>query len=155
MKLIWLAFLVGTVCVGQQLGPKSNAVPFGVDVCDEGHHIEHIPASKAKNGAPLPAQDRCVRDDAPLKCAQYEHVERPVSKCPDNQPVGCVLLPEPPVCAPDLHVVTEKEWQELLARLKVLERTAMICAKQADGSFTCESVEYRESHPKIDVDVKQ
>jgi len=93
-----------------------------------------------------------------LTCPKYEHVEFdeemdtiaiPESRHPYHK------VPGSERCAPDLHVVTEKEFQELLARLKVLERTAMICAKQADGSFNCESVEYRESHPKIEVDVKQ
>lgn len=29
--------------------------------------------------------------------------------------------PPPDKCADDMHVVTEREWQELMARLKVLE----------------------------------
>jgi len=72
--------------------------------------------------------------------------------------VGTVCVGQQPkqlTCPKYEHVEFDEEFQELLARLKVLERTAMICAKQADGSFNCESVEYRESHPKIEVDVKQ
>jgi len=79
-----------------------------------------------------------VKEDsstAPLKCGKYEHVERPVSKCPDNQPVGCVMFPEPPACAPDLHVVTEREWQELMARLKAMEVCKSGSVKIVNGEY--------------------
>jgi len=112
MKLIWLALLVGTVCVGQQ--PSEFDVSSCRQVCD----------SKG-----LCVNECKTKEPAPLKCQKYEHVERPVSKCPDDQPVGCMIFPEPPRCAPDLHVVTEKEWVETQERLKAMDKyiTESIC----------------------------
>lgn len=65
---------------------------------------------------------------APLKCWKYQHVEW--RSCPPEQQI-CTLsgipacycnVQQPSYCADDLHTVTEREWQELMERLKEMER---------------------------------
>lgn len=74
-------------------------------------------------------QNKVEVKPAPLKCGKYEHVEH----WPDGQcgPEWCdkdgnvcfANCPPPPPdrCVPDLHTVTEKEWQELMKRMNDLE----------------------------------
>lgn len=62
---------------------------------------------------------------SPLKCGKYEHVEHWEGSC-GPAPKECLTClacwPVPPDrCAPDLHAVTEKEWQELMKRMNDLE----------------------------------
>lgn len=66
---------------------------------------------------------------APLKCGKYEHVDDTLRKLclalePEtrNKLPHCNPLPKDVVCVPDVHVVTEKEWQELMDRLDALRR---------------------------------
>ncbi len=59
---------------------------------------------------------------APLKCGKYEHVDPGVCHASSKDPD---VICDKPHCAPDLHTVTEKEWQELQAELKTL-RTAIL-----------------------------
>ena len=54
---------------------------------------------------------------APLKCGKWTHFEPAV----EVHVGGNIFKSLPDRCAPDLHTVTEKEWQELMARLKRLE----------------------------------
>ena len=68
---------------------------------------------------------------APLKCGKYEHVVHELAHCentcsPDSWICNssCKAIPERSYCAPDLHTVTEREWQELLERLKALDKYA-------------------------------
>jgi hypothetical protein len=62
-----------------------------------------------------------VMDVGPLKCGKYEHVEAPpFGDCGFNG--SCFT----PYCAPDMHLVTEKEWQEMITRIETLEKTHLI-----------------------------
>ena len=72
--------------------------------------------------------EACQKDAAPpkpLKCGKYQHVEwqirAKVIGIPGGDPYEHV--PGSEYCADDMHSVTEKEWQELMARLKALERS--------------------------------
>ena len=64
---------------------------------------------------------------APLKCEKYEHYEPgSIEDCSDG--LGSCRTNVPARCAPDIHTLTEKDWQELMAqnrardaRLKALE----------------------------------
>jgi len=61
----------------------------------------------------------CVgQQPKPLTCPKYEHVMFQRETC---IPDGCFMASSEPYCAPDLHVVTEKEWAELQERLKWLD----------------------------------
>ena len=60
----------------------------------------------------------------PLTCPKYQHVES-VSPC---GPIKCGKFdacacssPNVDACVDDIHFVTEREWLELMARLKELE----------------------------------
>ena len=72
--------------------------------------------------------------DHALVCPKYQHEEwsefRCIPGCSDPEREKCDNWPgvgvchiEPTVhgCVAELHVVTEQEWQELMARLKALE----------------------------------
>jgi hypothetical protein len=101
LRIVSLALLVGTVCGGQQSGQR---YPIG---------------TVAEKGIQVP-----VPQVAPLKCGKYEHVEW-------DEEVDVIAIPEnhhpyhkvpgSERCAPDLHVITEKEFQQLLERIKKLE----------------------------------
>jgi len=97
--------------------PTSATVEFvaiGELRCKEGQHIE-------SNGK---GENHCV-DDAigegslrwvngpgpSLKCPKYEHIETFYSKK--------FILEDR--CVPDIHVLYEKDWQDVLERLKKLE----------------------------------
>jgi hypothetical protein len=54
----------------------------------------------------------------PLKCGKYQHAEYPSMWCGDT---GTCFMPR---CVDDMHWITEREWQELMARLKALETKA-------------------------------
>lgn len=58
----------------------------------------------------------------PLVCGKYQHeVEQGFKTCrhlPDNPPGIVTCDPKPVQCADDLHVLTEREWQELIEALK-------------------------------------
>ena len=107
--------------------------------CAGNQHIEGDGKSETAN--------HCVDDKpAPLKCEKYEHVE--YESCPRDQMVMknwetgefTCLRPEKSYCAPDLHTVTEREWQELLERLKKLEEKPQpqkhitACARRPDSA---------------------
>lgn len=54
---------------------------------------------------------------APLKCGKYQHEEYPSVWCGDSMPSTCFT----PRCAPDLHTVTEREWQELMEHIRWID----------------------------------
>ena len=87
LRIVSLALLVGTVCVGQQAqyhGPES--IPPGYK-CTSWTGDYCLATAEIK----------------PRKCPKYEHVEH--LRPSDGSGIT--------TCAPDLHVVTEKEWQEI------------------------------------------
>lgn len=61
--------------------------------------------------------------EEPLKCGKYQHIESPHVECSkggNGTPVFCdTWVPEQ--CSDDIHIVTEREWQELMDRLRKLE----------------------------------
>lgn len=68
----------------------------------------------------------------PLQCGKYQHIQHWAARCGpspdmcDSESMVCeavsICTPPPPdQCVPNLHTVTEREWQELMARLKALE----------------------------------
>jgi len=109
-----------------------------------GHHQAHLEAhadgihsANAKGNPMIPlalllalmqqpqyAADKSLPIDSrpakPLTCPKYQHVEGATSLCPCDSS-GCKCEPPKPKCVDDMHEVTEKEWQELMARLKKLE----------------------------------
>src|ERR1700678_3472801 len=70
----------------------------------------------------------------PLKCGQYQHVYHWLGTCgpvPSNVNSSCyaVCTPPPPDrCVDDMHEVSEREWQDLMARLKTLESSPWLQA---------------------------
>lgn len=71
----------------------------------------------------------------PLQCGKYQHeVPAHTENCSTNL-MGCLRNVDA-YCADDLHTVTEREWQELMARLKALEKpkeiTDIACADRLD-----------------------
>lgn len=61
-------------------------------------------------------------EPAPLKCGKYQHPVKAHTDCSvsgDSHYGKCEYYPG--VCADDLHTVTEKEYQQIMERLKALE----------------------------------
>lgn len=59
----------------------------------------------------------------PAKCGKYQHLYHWPGACgPEAYPgdAVCHMIP-PDQCVDDIHEVTEREWQQLIARLKALE----------------------------------
>jgi len=97
--LAWIVLGIGIACAGQQPHTELN---------------KNYGSSGSVYAGQLP-----VPKVAPLKCQKYEHVEHWPGNCGPApcDASGCFwvcTMPPPDHCAPDLHVVTEKEWQELL-----------------------------------------
>lgn len=102
--------------------PQAASIKFiaiGDLHCADNQHIEGD--GKSENG------NRCV-DDAPLKCPKYQHVDHRDGYWGGADCGGlyvcasiAVYHPEVNVCVDDMHEVTEREWQELMARLKKFE----------------------------------
>lgn len=101
MRLRWAAVLLMTsVCA------------WGQDYCAGGDP----PKNDSKC---IPASEAMMK---PLKCGKYEHLEPATTTV--TSPSGTVFQTQTyQHCAPDMHEVTEKEWQELQERLKALEKT--------------------------------
>ena len=77
-----------------------------------------IPAEKYFKGK--------IPEPAPLKCGKYQHVQTWKADCDVFQAQGCLKV-DTPYCADDMHSVTEREWQEIMARLKKLEKATEPC----------------------------
>ena len=78
----------------------------------------------AGDGVELKAQpngDVIAQKSEPLKCGKYEHFEPAHSE----HTGGDIFVDYPDRCVPDMHTVTEKEWQELKEHIRTLER--LIC----------------------------
>lgn len=68
-------------------------------------------------------------DPAPLKCGKYEYLEpahygdscEHMEMTPSGTLCAGIGMQLPDRCVPILHTLTEKDWQELMARLKALE----------------------------------
>lgn len=65
---------------------------------------------------------------APLKCGQYQHEQKTPAGCAnvcDESETACeaicLSVPATDQCVDDIHFVTEKEWQNILRRLALLE----------------------------------
>ena len=119
-----LALLVGTVCGGQQPAQKVVEWPRVVSV----PAAEHKPMVIAGDGVTLTMQKNgdVLAEAKSLQCPKYQHLTGAQASCHCNDK-GCTCDPPKPKCAPDLHVVTEREWQELMARLKKMESKEMPC----------------------------
>jgi len=99
--------------------------------CKDNQHIEGDGKSKEGN--------HCVDDPPRMQCPKYEHFDRSIADlCGAMEPAFrkkqavCNTYPREG-CVPDLHWVTEKDWQELQERLKKLEDP---CSKIPTGSCT-------------------
>ena len=74
---------------------------------------------------------------APLKCGKYQHEITPRGQHDCHVVNGNLIqcTEDPPVCADDMHVVTEREWQELKAHIRTLE--SLICVNGASTLVKC------------------
>ncbi len=71
--------------------------------------------------------------DKPLACPKYQHLDPPIGI------VDCGIDPSrncTPHCVDDIHTVTEREWAELMARLKALEHPIMVDGTSASDCRT-------------------
>ena len=111
MKLLAAVLGIGIACAGQQPAQISSGAG------------DAVPQGRSAVAGTAP-------DSKLLKCGKYEHVDHWPGGCGPSpcDEHGCyaVCLPPPPdKCAPDLHVVTEREWQDLKDHIRTLER--LIC----------------------------
>ena len=67
-------------------------------------------------------------DNPPLKCEKYQHEQKTPAHCAETcPPYGvactsqCLYVAADDRCVDDIHMVTEREWQEVLAKLKELQ----------------------------------
>ena len=67
-------------------------------------------------------------DNPPLKCEKYQHEQKTPAHCAETcPPYGvvctsqCLYVAADDRCVDDTHMVTEREWQEVLAKLKELQ----------------------------------
>lgn len=116
MKTTILAILLAMAGVGWGQQPH----PDGLDIVRTACSAME-PATRTKTEA-------CRYVDAkpaPLKCGKFEKLEKPARFCGDSvyadENGKLVSSCFKPYCAPIMHSVTEKEWVELMARLKKLE----------------------------------
>jgi len=146
MKFLSVLFLAGSVMgVGQQPCPSGYYLDSDLNQCFK--HTNY----KFTLPAGIPHDDSCIYTvhnpnvlectssttplkspiPKPLKCGKYQHVVHEDaycggSACKGNGPCVSIAVCHPEVneCADDMHPLTEKEWQELMQRIKVLEDVA-------------------------------
>jgi hypothetical protein len=83
-------------------------------------------------------------DLAPIACGKYQHFESGYMRWASETCYDC-FQHVPDRCLDDLHTVTEREWVELMARLKALESDAIRCHEDPTGKFIqCDSVVHKE-----------
>jgi len=108
MKLLGLAILMASVCAGQQRYCAGGNPPKDDPGC--------IPVLSALS---VTATGTVAQPAPVLKCGKYQHVTE-IQNCvwasTDGSHGQCYR------CEDDLHVLTEREWQNLVARLKALEQ---------------------------------
>jgi len=93
---------------------------------------------------PVPTSGPCAPKSQPaLTCGKYQHVEHWTGRCGpalcDEKTGECyaVCTPAPPdKCVDDMHEVTEREWQEMKARIAELERQLRAAKKVQQSSAT-------------------
>jgi hypothetical protein len=131
MKLRFIVLLLLSVSAWGQTYPTSVSV--SILGCPLHEVIKPI-----LDGAGKKTGEACVVPDEkqPLTCAKYQHVEHWSGRCGpqpnqcDSDSMTCtavaICTPVPPDhCVDDMHEVTEREWQDLKAHLRTLER--LIC----------------------------
>ncbi len=129
MKLVWAVLLMGGIACGQKPPPMTGDDCYhakdGTFHCYQGD----IDTPKViDQGVPIssPSQGEIdAMNKKPLKCGKYQHLETyAVCNKPNGQmcPIGYGMESYHDRCVDDLHTVTEKEWQELMSRLKKLEK---------------------------------
>ena len=76
---------------------------------------------RAQEVKPAPKQE-------PLKCGPYQHEQKTAAHCSNtcdqdgvNCTTECRYVPAQDQCVDEVHFVTEREWQDLMKRLKALE----------------------------------
>lgn len=62
----------------------------------------------------------------PLKCEKYQHEQKTPAHCANTCPPDgiscasvCYFVSEDDRCVDDIHMVTEREWQDLMTRIKL------------------------------------
>jgi hypothetical protein len=60
----------------------------------------------------------------PPQCPKYQHWQELSVGCSQNGSFGFCDKIIPAQCVDDMHMVTEREWQELMNRIEVLEKVA-------------------------------
>jgi hypothetical protein len=116
MRLRYAAvLLLASVCAGQQVCDvkhMENCAAGGV--C--GKDMQYI----ATDGGYACVSKSVISQPKPLKCGKYEHIET-------EQSFGSFGHS---VCAPIMHEVTEKEWQELMQRIDALREWNLSIVKR-------------------------
>lgn len=130
MKTLALTVLLfGLTCSSAQERDCSNGTP----ICPKGHIctckqdvLKCKPGQQVKD---VNGSARCVDPaSVPLKCNKYEravyhdnHCGSDNAEC-DHKTGWCTCPDVPPdTCVPIIRSVSEKDWQELLVRVKALE----------------------------------
>jgi len=123
MKLLSVLFLAGSV-----VGVGTSAWGQSIDPSCAGH----LPSTGECLSPSCPSgwylttdQKKCnlipSKQPKPLKCGKYERLAPITTPCVRNMYNSeCEVLGYR--CEDQMHPLTEKEWQELMARLKALEQ---------------------------------
>lgn len=93
-----------------------------------------------------------VAKPAPLKCGKWQHVASDSYEIVPRLKGSGYINREVVTCADDIHPLTEREWQELMARLRKLEHPAMTLT--VDGS-TADDCTVPPDDPKKPCDANQ
>ncbi len=129
MKLIWAVLLMSGIAWGQKPPPMTGDDCYhakdGTFHCYQGDIdtpkviAQGIPISSPSQGE-IDAMNK-----KPLKCGKYQHPEATDCNICDQKTHMCTLMNcinIPDHCADDIHTVTEKEWKELQAEVKLLHK---------------------------------
>lgn len=126
MKSAFALLLLSTAAMGQQ-PCAGGAPPKNAPDC--------IPAERwVQQYAPIvPGVQQVQAGAKALACEKYQHFVADECHGVDGM-WACPTDPNAGHCAPDMHAVSEKDWQELMARLKKLEDP---CKSTLDGPVAC------------------
>jgi len=96
------------------IGCAAGAQTFSQPTCPPGLVCD------GKTGKPIP-----------LQCPKYQHEQYTAPHCANTCDsygtctAQCLSVAASDTCVDDMHTVTEREWQDLIARLKVVEKAGL------------------------------
>ena len=138
MKLFAVLLFALSVCVYGQTKPECSDGEMRGGQTTESEPLHN---QTCVNGKWIPP-DKSHSDSSASTCPKYQHLEEGLIALPNNPKckrtknyADCFGIGVQ--CVDDLHVVTEKEWQDLMLRLNMLEHPIPVFTNRSPLQPNC------------------